>query len=808
MEANAPTPRGDMISPKPEPLSVTERAGSRTRSASRPGERHLQRVGRDLAERFELLEANLDIPVARTGTVPRTGLVNRLRAASVSVVTVVAPGGYGKTTVLGQWARRDVRPFAWVTVEDEDNDPVVLLRYVTAALDGVEPVDVRLVDALMPPRPSVRSVAARRLTAALSSAGRPLVLVLDDVHLLRSRDSAEAVAALAEHVPSGSTLVLAGRDLPALPIARLRAAGRVHEVGVEELALSPREAKLLLREAGLELPDEDVAQMAHRTEGWAAGLSLAALALEDQGETSVGAAGFSGEDRFVADYFRFEHLRHLDPCDVRFLTRTSVLSRMSGPLCDAVLETSGSSDTLERLAGSNLFVVPLDRRREWHRYHRLFRDLLRNELERREPGLAPLLNQRAAVWCEGNGAAEDAIHYADAAGDPGSVARLVTAVALPPSVGGPVATVERWFTRFDREQLGRYPALAVLGGWFHAFRGRPAEAESWLHTAELGRFDGPLPDGSESIEPWLAVLRAAMCPDGGERMLSDAEVAVDQLAPESQWRPIALLLEGVAHLVLGDLERADLCLGNAADLAERMDATDIRILALGERALLAAGRGDHAAAKAYGLEARAVVDESAPDNRARSLIELVVSARRELRGGSWERARAELEKAGRLRSELTHAVPWYSVQINLELARAHASLLDDAAAWTLLSDAEEILRRCPGLGVLGRDLEEFRSQLSSAERPDGRAASVLTAAELRLLPLLSTHLSFREIGEHLHISRNTVKTQAIAVYRKLGVSSRSDAIERAAALGLVETVAARLLDASPVRDDAEAAARR
>lgn len=797
-----------MISPTPDPPSVTEPAGSRIRSASRRDERHLQRVGRDLAERFGLLEAKLDVPAARAGSVPRTGLVNRLRAASVSVVTVVAPGGYGKTTVLGQWARRDIRPFAWVAVEDEDNDPVVLLRYVTAALDGVEPVDVRLVDALMPPRPFVHSVAAPRLTAALSSAGQPLVLVLDDVHLLQSSDSADAVAALAEHVPGGSTLVLAGRDLPPLPIARLRAAGRVYEVGVEELALSPREGKLLLREAGLEFPDEDVAQVVDRTEGWAAGLSLAALALEDQGESSVGAAGFSGEDRFVADYFRFEHLRHLDPADVRFLTRTSVLSRMSGPLCDAVLETSGSSDTLERLASSNLFVVPLDRRRQWHRYHHLFRDLLRNELERHEPELVLLLNQRAAVWCERNGAAEDAIRYADAAGDRDSVARLVTSVALPPSFGGRVGTVEGWFTRFDREALGRYPAVAVLGGWFHAFHGRPAEAESWLHAAELGRFDGPLPDGSESIEPWLAVLRAAMCPDGGERMLSDAEVAVAQLAPESQWRPIALLLEGVAHLLLGDLERADLCFGNAAELAERMDARDIRILALGERALLAAGRGDHAASKVYGLEARAVVDESASDNRAMSLIELVVSARRELRGGSWELARADLEKAGPLRSALTHAVPWYSVQMNLELARAHASLLDDAAAWTLLSDAEEILRRRPGLGVLARDLEEFRFQLSSEKRPDGRAASVLTAAELRLLPLLSTHLSFREIGEHLHVSRNTVKTQAIAVYRKLGVSSRSEAIERAAERGLMETVAARLLDASPVLDDAEAAARR
>jgi LuxR family transcriptional regulator, maltose regulon positive regulatory protein len=734
----------------------------------------------------DLDAARLLEPIGRPGSVTRTALVNRLRVAGTCpVVTLLAPAGYGKTTLLAQWASRDERPFAWVSVEASD-DALLLLRHVAAALNRVQATDASLPEASGPRRRSARS-ALRRVASAFSSSQRPLVLVLDDVQLLRSQECVDAVAALVDHVPDGSTLVLAGRTVGELPIARLRAAGRLLELGVDELALSRREGELLLRHAGVEAPETHVSELIDRTEGWAAGLYLAAVSFQDSGARADG-EGFAGDDRFVADYFRSEYLAHLRPSELRFLTRTSTLDRMSGPLCDAVLDGKGSARKLETLEKSNVFVVPLDRRCGWYRYHRLFRDLLQAELEHREPELGPALNRRAASWCEANGPPEEAISYASAAGDIDTVARLVGTHALPAYHSGRIATIESWLDHFpdDDRGLSRYPAVAVLGAWVHALRGRPAAAERWLRAAEAAKSKRALPDGSTSVTPWLALIRAAMCRSGAEQMVADAEVAVQEMPAESQWRPIALLVRGAALLLLGDDAGADRNMAEAVDAAESVGAMDSQVVALTERSLLAELRGDHADAKAFGLEARALVDACGLDHYPTIAIELAASARAELRAGSWERARADLERANRLRPELTHALPWYSVQTLLELARAHMTLLDLTEAKSLLSEVDGILRRRPDLGTLVAQADELRAESDAAvEARDGRA-STLTPAELRLLPLLATHLSFREIGEHLYVSRNTVKTQAISVYRKLGVSSRSEALERAADLGLVE----------------------
>ena len=732
-------------------------------------------------------EATLRVPLVRPGSVPRTALVNRLRVAgSCTVVGVVAPAGYGKTTLLAQWASRDERPFAWVSI-DESDDPILLLRHVAAALSRVQAIDPSVLESLGARGQSTQS-AIRRVGSALFSSDRPLVLVLDGIHLLRSRERAAVAAALVERVPDGSTLVLAGRAMPELPVARLRAAGQLFEFGVDDLALSRREAQQLLRHAGVEDPEIDASRLVDRTEGWATGLYLAALSLQAAG-VRRDVDEFAGDDRFVADYFRSEYLSHLRPAEVRFLTRTSVLERMSGPLCDALLEGTGSARRLETLAKSNFFVVPLDRHRGWYRYHRLFRDLLQAELEQRERELVPALNRRAAVWCDANGSAEEAIAYASAAGDIDTVARLVGVRALPAYHSGRIATIECWLGHFGEDdlKLARYPAVAALGAWMHALRGRPATAERWLRAAEDGRAGRELPDGSTSIGPWLALLHAAMCRDGPEQMLSDAEAAVQGLAPASQWRPTAVLVRGAALLLLGGDAGADAGMAEAVDAAESVGATDVQVVALAVRSLLAEARGDNADARAFGLAARALVDERGLQDYATSALGLVASARAELRAGSWERARADLERANLLRPALTHAIPWYSLLALVELARAHMALLDMSEARSLLSEADEILRRRPALGVLFERTRELRAEADAVYEARKGRASTLTPAELRLLPLLATHLSFNEIGERLYVSRNTVKTQAISVYRKLGVSSRSEAIERASDLGLVDS---------------------
>jgi LuxR family maltose regulon positive regulatory protein len=333
--------------------------------------------------------------------------------------------------------------------------------------------------------------------------------------------------------------------------------------------------------------------------------------------------------------------------------------------------------------------------------------------------------------------------------------------------------------------LERYPAVAVLGSWIHALGNRPEQAEQWLEAAEHSRFKGQLPDGTRSLEPWLALVRAALCRDGVDRMLVDAETAAAGLARRSCWRPTALVLKAMAHLLLGDDDRADEVLAEAVDAAARVGATATRRLALAERSLLATAVGDHSLAAELAYAARS----PGPDGRrpidVTRAIELAASARVELRGGDWHRARTDIESATPLALSLGNALPWLAVQTSLELARAHLALLDVTAAGELLSRAESILERS-SLGVLALQARAVRAELRALAREKGRRQSSLTAAELRLLPLLTTRLSFREIGARLHVSRHTVKTQAIAIYRKFGVSSRNEAIDRAAELGLVD----------------------
>jgi LuxR family maltose regulon positive regulatory protein len=272
-------------------------------------------------------------------------------------------------------------------------------------------------------------------------------------------------------------------------------------------------------------------------------------------------------------------------------------------------------------------------------------------------------------------------------------------------------------------------------------------------------------------------------------MLEDAAAAYDAVPPGGVWEPTVLVALGVAHHLAGDDDRADATLARAVESAAAVGAVDTQIAALSERSLLAAARGAHADADALACEASATAGSRRLGASVMRALELAASARAALHRGDRERAESEITHANRLRPLLTHAVPWLSVQVGIELARAQLTLADVAAARSLLLEVDAVLRLRPELGRLVDDAAVLRTQIRALEEPDGRWASSLTSAELRLLPLLATHLSFREIGDRLFVSRNTVKTQAISVYRKFGVSSRSDAIERAAELGLVDATA-------------------
>jgi LuxR family transcriptional regulator, maltose regulon positive regulatory protein len=733
---------------------------------------------------LDLVASKLRPPPVRSGTIRRTSLIERLtRDDSRPIVSVVAPPGYGKTTLLSYWAGRNSRPFAWVSVDEQDNDPRVLLSYVAKALNAVQPVGERVFEALASPVSSVPGSVVPRLGSAFWSMTAPVVLVLDDVHLLHNRECRDALSVLADHVPGGSQLVLAGRNEPPLRIARLRAEGRVLEIGPDDLMLSHEEAALLLRSAEVTLGEDDVAALHQRTEGWPAGLYLAALYLREGGPLGTAAVSFGGDDRLVSEYMESEFLARISHRHRVFLTRTAVLERMYGPLCDATLELPGSAASLAELARSNLLLVPLDRRGQWYRYHHLFRDMLRAELERLEPELIPVLQRRAAAWCLRNDLPEEALEYSMAAGDVEMVSRLVQSLWLPTDRQGRFGTLQRWFRWLDeRGGIAGHPMVAVWAALLAAETGRPAEAERWADIVDHWQYEDAARAADPPAEAWAAVVRAILCRRGVKQMHADAAEAVQKLAAANIAAPAAALCQGVARILSGDVDGGDVSFEDAVSLAEEVGAHETLSDALGEQSLLAMARGDWSRAEVLAGQ----VGTALRRVRMETLLGCAVQARAALHRGDVAVARQQLVSAQRLRPVVTYAMPHLAVQARIELTRVHFALADLAGARTLMREIDELLKLRPDLGTLVGEAQALRTQLSAERAPSVPGSSSLTGAELRVLPMLATHLSFPQIGADLFLSPHTVKSQAMSIYRKLGASSRSEAVTRSRELGLLE----------------------
>jgi len=718
-------------------------------------------------------------------TVVRRRLLERLeRSREWPLVVVNAGPGYGKTTVLTQWVSAGgPRRFAWVSLDDTHNDPIVLLTYVAAALDRVSPIDPRVFDALASPGASIFARVLPRLGAALAAVDEPLVLVLDDVHVIENEECVDAIVTLVGHLAEGSTMVLATRDRSALPMAKLRA--RSLEVGADDLRMGVPEASALLRAADVECADGDVTDLVDHTEGWPAGLYLAARSVGAPDGGPREARAVTGNDPFVVDFLRAEFLAGRDPDEVAFLTRASVLEHLSGPLCDATLQRDDSAVMLEALERSNAFVVALDRDRTWYRCHHLVRELLGSELRRTEPAVVSALHVRAGDWCLQNGHVVWAMGHAQADGDADRVAALIERAGQPVFQSGRGATLEQWLTWLrTHAEPSRYPAAAIAGSMFFAAIGQPTEANRWAVISEHGGYTGPLPDGTESIETWRAMLRALRSRDGLEAMHADAAFAVETIAPGSIWRPISTTMLGLSEMLAGDADAADDRFVDVIEMAPHVGAHDLVPAVMAVRALIAIDRDEWD--RALELTERAVwtTRGSRRQDSPSDALTFAVATRAALHFGRSSEALALLAESQRRLPQWGYAIPVPATQTRLELARVYVALGDARGAETMLREANAILRRCQGLGNLGEQTAELHVRLGS--RPhDGTQMSALSTAELRVVPLLSTHLTFAEIGTRLHISRNTVKSHAMAIYRKLGVSSRSEAVDRARELGLL-----------------------
>ena len=703
------------------------------------------------------------------------------------IVSVVAPAGYGKTTLLAQWAERGGQAFAWVSVDDKDNDPKALLSYVASALDAVQPVGRRVFDALASPASSVPGAVVPRLGNAFASMRVPVVLVLDDVHLVRDSACRAALSVLADHVPAGSRFVLAGREEPPLRIARLRAEGRITEIGPADLALTLEESAWLLRAAQVIVGDDDAAELHRRTEGWPAGLYLAALSLREGGSLAGAGDSFDGRDRFVSEYMQSEFLERISPQQHAFLTRAAVLERMSEPLCQAVLDLPGAAATLAGLARSNLLLVPLDRHGQWYRYHRLFRDMLLAELERREPGLIPVLRRRAASWCLRNGQPEEALEYSIAAEDVATAAGLLEKLAVPTRRQGGITTLQRWFGWLDsRGAIQEHPMVAVLATLIYAWMGRPGDAERWAEAVDRWQCGIAARPGDPATQAWAALAQALLCRHGISQMLADADRAARGFAAQGIVTAGPALLQGFALILSGDLHDGDASLQDAVGLGEKTGAHEIVAQVLAERSLLAMTRHEWDLAGVLAGQARATLRQAGIEESYVTPLVRAAQARAALHQGQVPAARQHLVSAQRIRPLLTYAVPHVAVQARIELTRVHLALADTAAARTLTREIDQLLRRRPDLGTLVGQAGQLRAQPATERGLSPPAASALTAAELRMLPLLATHLSYPEIAGELFVSKYTIKSQAYSLFRKLGVSSRSQAVSRSRELALLD----------------------
>ncbi|MFL6136968.1 MAG: LuxR C-terminal-related transcriptional regulator [Frankiaceae bacterium] len=734
--------------------------------------------------RFVPLESNLRRPALRDGVIIRGELVDTLRERTeVPVVAISGPPGYGKTTLLVQWSIEDQRPFAWLTVDRAANNPVALATYMMLALQQLGDVDHRALSALGD-ESSVSAVLLPRLGRMLAEIPRPFVLVVDDAGLLTSPATVPVLMTVARHLGDGSQLVVAGRTIPRLPLSKLRAERHLLAIGQDDLRFSTSEAAGVLAAAEVELPGEDMQALVSRTEGWPAAVHLAALGLGQVSHQRSERSALGVGDQVVADYLRREILATVPPDQVQFLVRTSILTKLCVELCDAVIGISGSANSLRELARANLFVVPLDSQEHWYRYHGLFRRVLQQVVEEDDPRLVAQLHSRASRWLEAAGYVEEAIQHAQAAHDVARAARLVWSQTAALVASGRSQTLRRWLDGFSNEQVVGHAKLCLTAAWCALENGRPVD--HWIDAAERGLFDATQPGELASIQAAITLLHAERARDGMAAMRAHAERAMELQAPDDLWRPFAEYLQAVAALLTGAPEEARRRLAATQHLAADLALHSHQALCLAQLAAMAIEAGDWIESAALvDAACDVLVEKDIADSPLISLVHCVATVMLAKRGRT-DQAKQLARRAMRMIAVINQCPPWLAVQARYLLGRAHLLMGDTAAARVLLSEAQRYLHGVPDAMWLREGLDQAWTHVERFPLATGVGPSALTSAELRILQLLPTYLSFEQIGRRLLISRNTVKTQAIATYRKLGVASRGEAVERARSLGMIQ----------------------
>jgi LuxR family maltose regulon positive regulatory protein len=743
------------------------------------------------AERAILLATKLHLPAIGDEVVHRATLLDALSAGlRRKLILLSAPVGSGKTTLLAQWAlgAGEDQRVGWVSLDPSDNDPVWFWMYVVAALQKVSPgVGTRAVELLAMGADPVQVVLPTLLND-LDTIASPMVLILDDYHQVVNRAVHEQMAFLIGRMPANLHLVLATRSDPMLPLARLRASGDLVEMRSDDLRFGPIEAGHLLNNVlGLDLTDADIQLLHGRTEGWAAGLYLAGLSLAGRRDAAAFIRTFAGDNRHIVDYLMAEVLDS-QPSQMRsFLLRTSVLGRLSGALCDAMLQTSGSASVLEKIERENLFVVPLDMSRRWYRYHHLFGELLRAEMQHSEPDLVAGLHRRAAAWFEAEGLVDEAVRHLVAAGDIAGSADLIAADWVNEFNGGGLSTVSGWLDLLPDESVRQDPRLSAARAWIALNVGQFDDAHMWIEAVEAASAADTIDE--DNLGAQLVALREVHAFKTGDvaAALEAARRALDlNFEHAQQARSAAYCMYGSALYFSGSINEAQVTFRRAAQLAEKIGDRRRRIYALGYLALIAAESGQLADAEHQIRRTTAVgTDLASGEHFVNAIVSLAAATVLDVRGDSGAAA-----DAANLAVALTRKGGGV-----LELAKAllvRAKILerigDHETAAASRNEASALLRRCADADIAQPVFTAGQSSkrvAAGCRKQHDTVTEELTAKEHEVLRLLATRLSRREIGQRLYVSLNTVKTHQRALYRKLCVENRAAAVIRARELGLL-----------------------
>ena len=746
----------------------------------------------EAADEFVAVTTKLLVPERRSGLVERPELVGALEAGRARRATVVAaPTGFGKTSTLSAWAAASPARFAWVSLDASDDAPSRFWSYVVAAIEGAAPeLPGTAGRRLRGPGVTIADEVLPVLVNELTTLAHPLVLVLDDYHVIDAEEIHAGVQYLLERLGPDVHVVISGQTVPPLRLGRLRARDELSECRADTLRFSESEVAALLNgEHGLRLAPDELAGVHRRTEGWVAGLNLVALSLRETGDRAAFLAGLPVDDRFLVDYLWDEVVAGQPPGTRDFLMRTAVLERLSSELCDAVLERNDSAGMLLELERSNLFVIPLDAERRWFRYHNLFRVMLLRQLERFAPGAVAGLHRRASAWFAARGDVHGTIEHAISAGDAHVAAEMLRRSWLALYSDGKANDAIGWIDRLPPDTIAEYPDLALARGGVSRAMGRPMEeVEPWLARAEQAARDTA--DENERAELTAGVarqrsmIRLGQCDVGEGVRLGRAAVAI---RPEgSQEAPSDSYFLALCLFWTGAGREAETRLREYLDTVPAGELDVRRVYAMALLAVAHAARGELDAANRLVEDAMATTEargqtEHPPTELVYVALGMVLLARDDVEAAEdWLEHAATLARRGKDRIEIAHATVW------LGRSRARAG---DVGGATEALDATRAALAGAHVPVLATLVEALEAEIREAPAPvpadpEGDAEP-LSPDELSVLELLPSGLTYREIAERLELPLDTVRIHGRRIRRKLGAVTRGEAVTAAHRVGLL-----------------------